>query len=161
MTSLWITKDELHIERIYITQGKCILYVLQELIVYITTDNKIKNWDNKGDKVFKKKMFSAALACGLCVALSMPAYGAEVRGDITSDIVCDGQDWVYVENGQVNNSYTGVRQNDNGWWRVEAGKVNFGYNGLAENEYGWWVIKDGNVDFDCNGLIEDEKAGFT
>ena len=37
--------------------------------------------------MFKKKMFSAALACGLCVALSMPAYGAEVRGDITSDIV--------------------------------------------------------------------------
>ena len=108
--------------------------------------------------MFKKKMFSAALACGLCVALSMPAYGAEVRGDITSDIVYDGQDWVYVENGQVNNSYTGVRQNDNGWWRVEAGKVNFGYNGLAENEYGWWVIKDGNVDFDCNGLIVDEKG---
>ena len=110
--------------------------------------------------MFKKKMFSAALACGLCVALSMPAYGAEVRGDITSDIVYDGQDWVYVENGQVNNSYTGVRQNDNGWWRVEAGKVNFGYNGLAENEYGWWVIKDGKLDFDCNGLIEDEKGWF-
>lgn len=49
LTSLWITKDELHIERIYITQDKCILYVLQELIVYITTDNKIKNWDNKGE----------------------------------------------------------------------------------------------------------------
>ena len=41
-------------------------------------------------------MFSAALACGLCVALSMPAYGAEVRGDITSDIVYDGQDWVVI-----------------------------------------------------------------
>ena len=38
-----------HIERIYITQDKCILYVLHELIVYITTDNKIKNWDNKGE----------------------------------------------------------------------------------------------------------------
>ena len=37
--------------------------------------------------MFKKKMFSAALACGLCVALSMPAYGAEVRGDITSDMI--------------------------------------------------------------------------
>ena len=41
--------------------------------------------------MFKKKMFSAALACGLCVASSMPAYGAEVRGDITSDIVYDGR----------------------------------------------------------------------
>lgn len=86
--------------------------------------------------------------------------------------------WYYYRNGVVDDSYTGLGQNEYGWWKIEDGKVNFGftglikdqevwvyirggqaildYTGLAKNEYGWWRIEDGKVNFNFNGLAQNE-----
>jgi GH25 family lysozyme M1 (1,4-beta-N-acetylmuramidase) len=64
--------------------------------------------------------------------------------------------WYYYVGDDIDYSYTGVAQNENGWWRIENGKVNFGYNGIAKNEYGWWYIRGGQVIFSYTGVAKNE-----
>lgn len=80
--------------------------------------------------------------------------------------------WWYCENGVVDNTYTGVAENEYGQWIVVNGEVDFecsglvqmgndwlyaqsgaviSYTGLVQNELGWWYVEDGVVNFDYNG----------
>lgn len=67
--------------------------------------------------------------------------------------------WWYVRNGMVDFSYYGVEQNGNGWWRIEAGKVNFDFNGFAENRNGWWYLESGKVQLDRTDVIQGTVDG--
>ena len=67
--------------------------------------------------------------------------------------------WWYVRNGMVDFSYYGVEQNGNGWWRIEAGKVNFDFNGFAENRNGWWYLEGGKVQLDQTEVIQGTVDG--
>ena len=60
--------------------------------------------------------------------------------------------WYYVKNGYVDTSYDSVESNQYGWWRIEKGIVNFNFNGLAANQYGTWYLKNGKVDFNYTGF---------
>ena len=58
--------------------------------------------------------------------------------------------------GQVDFTFNGLAQNENGWFAVQGGRVNFECNGLVQNEYGWWYVSGGKVDFTFNGLAANE-----
>lgn len=70
----------------------------------------------------------------------------------------DDGNWYYVVNGEVDTSFTGVAQNENGWWYCKNGKVDFTYNGLAKNDNGWWYCEKGKVNFDYNGIVQNENG---
>ena len=99
----------------------------------------------------KKLLIGVGLACGLMLLCNINAFAY----DENSDIIEQGNEWVYVKNGVVQYDYTGIRDNCNGWWRIENGVVNFNYTGLADNENGRFYIEDGKVNFDFTGIIQD------
>lgn len=65
-------------------------------------------------------------------------------------------EWWCVKDGEIEYSYNGVAQNENGWWKIKDGKVDFTFKGLAKNDNGWWYLKDGKVDFNYNGIVQNE-----
>ena len=42
--------------------------------------------------------------------------------------------WVYSENGNVNNQYTGMASNESGWWYFQNGAIDWNYTGMARME---------------------------
>ena len=99
----------------------------------------------------KKVLVGVGLACSLMLLCNINAFAY----DENSDIIEQGNEWVYVKNGVVQYDYTGIRDNCNGWWRIENGVVNFNYTGLADNENGRFYIEDGKVNFEQLG-----KTGY-
>ena len=95
----------------------------------------------------KKLLIGVGLACGLMLLCNINAFAY----DENSDIIEQGNEWVYVKNGVVQYDYTGIRDNCNGWWRIENGKVNFKYNGVASNENGMFYLENGLVKFNYTG----------
>lgn len=67
-------------------------------------------------------------------------------------------EWYCVLDGNIDYSYNGVAENENGWWKIKNGKVDFSYTGLAKNENGWWYCKDGKVDFGYYGIVKNENG---
>ena len=66
--------------------------------------------------------------------------------------------WYYTKNGNIDYSYNGIAQNENGWWKITNGKVDFGYTGLAQNENGWFYCKKGKVDFSVDSIIQNSSG---
>lgn len=67
-------------------------------------------------------------------------------------------EWYCVKDGEIEYSYNGIAQNENGWWKIKNGKVDFTYTGLGQNENGWWYCKNGKVDFTYNGIVKNENG---
>ena len=59
--------------------------------------------------------------------------------------------WVYSENGNVNNQYTGMASNESGWWYFQNGAIDWNYTGMAENGSGWWYYRNGKLDWNYTG----------
>ena len=105
----------------------------------------------------KKLLIGVGLACGLMLLCNINAFAY----DENSDIIEQGNEWVYVKNGVVQYDYTGIRDNCNGWWRIESGIVNFKFTGIAANENGEFFIKDGKVDFSYTGTINQDDYMYS
>ena len=67
--------------------------------------------------------------------------------------------WYYLNKGEVDVSFTGLKSNNNGWWYIKNGKVDFNFNGLATNSNGTWYCKNGKVQFDVKGLLKNPADG--
>ena len=79
-----------------------------------------------------------------------------------TDIIPDGDDWVYVENGKVNFDYSDLFNSPTcGWWKIIGGKVDFDYSDLYNSPTcGWWKIIGGKVDFDYSDLYNSSTCGW-
>ena len=64
--------------------------------------------------------------------------------------------WVYVKDGNVDRTYTGLALNEYGWWYVTNGLLDLNYTGMASNEYGWWYVTNGALDWDYTGMASNE-----
>lgn len=53
---------------------------------------------------------------------------------------------VYIQNGQLQENYTGLVENDEALWYISNGRVNQNYKGFEKNEAGRWHINNGKVD---------------
>lgn len=67
----------------------------------------------------------------------------------------DGK-WALYKDGKVQNSYTGIAQNNFGWWRIVEGYVDFNATGIYQNEFGWWRVENGKVNFEADGVYRNE-----
>jgi N-acetylmuramoyl-L-alanine amidase len=87
-------------------------------------------------------------------------------------------DWHYYEDGEIDDSYTGIAENEYGrwymqdgvvnmdytgmlcdgaeWYYVQGGYVNDAYTGMACNEYGWWYFEDGKLNWNYTGMALNE-----
>ena len=68
------------------------------------------------------------------------------------------ESWWRVENGIVNQGYTGVAKNEYGWWYFKDGFVRFDYTGIQKNQWGWWRVLNGKVDFSATGIYKNEHG---
>ena len=98
---------------------------------------------------------SRAKVDGISTCVDLDYWYKPGRTNVVRDPKTDK--WYYTVDGVIDESYTGVAQNENGWWRIENGWVNFGYTGLASNEYGTWLVYKGQVNFSYNGFYYDNK----
>ncbi len=69
--------------------------------------------------------------------------------------------WYYAQNGILNREYEGLAENKYGWWYIRNGGVDWKYEGLAENKYGWWYIRNGTVAWDYTGTVTDNGMTYS
>ena len=113
--------------------------------------------------MMKNFMICSTLAASIgiiwCCADEVRAEGTESSENPNVVVWDDASGNWCVKNGdQVNTSYTGVAQNENGWWYIRDGYLDWDYTGLAENENGWWYINQGALDWTYTGLAENESG---
>ena len=106
----------------------------------------------------KNFMICSTLAASIgiiwCCADEVRAEGTESSENPNVVVWDDASGNWCVKNGdQVNTSYTGVAQNENGWWYINDGWLNWNYTGVGENEYGWWYINNGWLNWNYNGMV--------
>lgn len=101
---------------------------------------------------------TAAVAIGLiwCCADEVKAEGTEASENVV--VQDDAGIWCVKNGDQVNTSYTGLAQNENGWWYINNGALDWSYTGVAQNEYGWWYVRNGALDWSYTGLAEKEDG---
>ena len=65
-------------------------------------------------------------------------------------------EWGYLQNGVVDNTFTGMARNDYGWWYLNNGKLDLNYTGMAKNDYGWWYLRNGKLDLSYTGMARND-----
>ena len=103
---------------------------------------------NKNDIIYGEANVDAALE-----GISGWWFVVGSRVTQAETVAMNAYGWWYVNNGQVDFTYTGVKQNEYGWWYIHDGKADFTYTGFGANEYGWWYVVNGKVDFSRNDIL--------
>ena len=68
--------------------------------------------------------------------------------------------WLYFENGKVNNDYTGLVNYEGLWFYVDNGTIDWGYTGLADYNGIWFYVSGGIVDWNYTGLTYYNDVWF-
>lgn len=99
-----------------------------------------------------KKVVSLLVCFAIVFCVMCPAISAADNNGLEK---VDGE-WVYLKDGQVDDSYTGMAKNGYGWWYVTDGKLDMSYTGMSKNQYGWWYITDGKLNVSYTGLAKNQ-----
>lgn len=67
--------------------------------------------------------------------------------------------WYYFTNGKLSTKTTVAKAGDK-YVYVKNGRVDYSYTGVADNEYGTWFLRNGVVGFDLNGVVSDGKNSY-
>lgn len=106
---------------------------------------------------FSKKLIALIVALGMTFSIAFPVLAEEFES-ADEDVIISSSD--ESEEEEKEEKYTGIHEVEHkgvtAWWRIVDDEVDDTFTGLAENEYGWWYLKDGKVDFDKYGLVENE-----
>ncbi len=68
--------------------------------------------------------------------------------------------WLYFENGKVNNDYTGLVNYEGMWFYVSGGTIDWGYTGLADYNGIWFYVSGGILDWNYTGLTYYNDVWF-
>ena len=66
-----------------------------------------------------------------------------------------------MNNGMLDQTYTGMAKNNYGWWYMKNGKLDTTYTGVAQNDYGWWYMKNGQLQANFTGSVKINGITYT
>lgn len=64
--------------------------------------------------------------------------------------------WYYVENGEIDYSFTGLWKHTNGiWYYIQNGALDWSFKGLVKHTNGiWYYLQRAQIDWSFNGLVK-------
>ena len=74
-------------------------------------------------------------------------------------LVKKGEEWVYLQNGRYNKTYTGLGMCDNQWFYVNQGALDASYTGFTDFEGSSYLVCNGRACTELNSLQQNPADG--
>ena len=107
-----------------------------------------------------KRLLSIIICIMIMMTLVVTPVSAATKEGLSNNKVKG--EYVYLKDGKIDESFTGIATNKSGMWMVNKGKVNFKYTGFGKDQSGvWWYVKNSKVDLKTKGLYKGTVNGKT